>query len=151
VPDKTTRDETLPFIDEHRVLVGAPAAVVWRALTGRPFGGSGSGTLSAILGTEPARSSGEPFTEGSTVPGFKVSEAIPGERLTFTGRHRFSRYMLRFTLEAQAESTVLVASSYATFPGLHGKAYRLMVIGTGAHKVVVNRMLDQVREDAERA
>jgi hypothetical protein len=59
--------------------------------------------------------------------------------------------MLRFTLEARAESTELVAGSYAAFPGLHGKAYRLMVIGTGAHKVVVKRMLDQVREDAERS
>jgi hypothetical protein len=107
--------------------------------------------LSALLGTEPARSSGEPFAVGSTVPGFRVTEAITGERLTFAGRHRFSRYMLRFTLEAQAETTVLAASSYAVFPGLHGRVYRGMVIGSGAHKALVNRMIDRVRQDAERS
>jgi hypothetical protein len=149
VPDDAARDAALPFIDDHRVLVRAPADAVWRALTGRPL--KPSEALAALLGAEPARVSGAPFTEGSTVPGFRVSEAIPGERLTLTGRHRFSRYMLRFILEARADSTLLVAQSYASFPGLAGKAYRRMVIGTGAHKVVVNRMIDKVRKDAERA
>jgi hypothetical protein len=80
-----------------------------------------------------------------------VAETIPGERLTFTGRHRFSRYMLRFTLEAEDDMTVLAASSHAVFPGLHGRAYRLLVIGSGAHKALVNRMIDEVRRDSERS
>ena len=55
------------------------------------------------------------------------------ERLVLTGRHRFSRYALVFELEPLGEHTVLKALTYAVFPGLHGRVYRLLVIGSRAH------------------
>ena len=38
----------------------------------------------------------------------------------------------------------------AVFPGLKGRAYRTLVIGTRMHVLVTNRVLDSVRRRAER-
>ena len=44
-----------------------------------------------------------------------------------------------------AGSTSLHAHSYAEFPGVHGRVYRALVIGTRAHVVATNHMLRSVR------
>lgn len=144
-------DGDLPFIDEHQVHVSTSAPAVWRALTtqlsGRGLGGGAA--LAHLLAAEPRRASGSGLAEGATLPGFKVAEAAPGRRVRLTGRHHFSRYSLIFTLVTQPDGTVLIARTLAEFPGLRGSAYRWLVIGSGAHRVLVARLLRAVRRQAE--
>jgi hypothetical protein len=142
----------LPFIDEHQVLVPAPAATVWLCLTRQltPARLGGGRALAYLLGTDPRQVTGTPLDQGATLPGFAVSEAVPGRLVRLTGRHRFSRYALVFGLTPQSDGTLLSARSYAEFPGPHGWAYRQLVIGSGAHRVIVARMLREVRARARR-
>lgn len=145
-------DDDLPFIDEHQVLVAAAAPAVWRSLTReltrRPRL-AGAEALVYLLAAEPRRASGGPVTEGTTLPGFTVSEAVPERHVRLTGRHRFSRYALILTLVTRADGTVLSARTHADFPGLRGSVYRRLVIGSGAHHIVVSRLLRAVRRQAE--
>ncbi|MER5515221.1 hypothetical protein [Streptomyces sp. NPDC002763] len=146
--------EEPPFIDEHTVFVKASSAAVWRALV-RVYGGRGSVRSSGIevyghlVGAEPRRCSGEPLAEGSTLPGFEVAESVPGRLVRFTGRHRFSRYALVLALEERNGGTVLGARTYAEFPGPAGRAYRRLVIASGAHAALLTRHLHAVRRRAE--
>lgn len=135
----------LPFVDEHRLLVPAPPAVVWPALAAHVAGMRGAGALARVLGTSPRRASGVPLEPGATVPGFAVTAAEPERLVRLSGRHRFSRYALTFTLAAAPGGTVLGARTDAAFPGPHGRAYRLLVISSGAHRLAVARMLRDVR------
>ncbi|MGH3484677.1 MAG: hypothetical protein ACRDPQ_15765 [Nocardioidaceae bacterium] len=140
----------LPYIDEHRVLVSAPAPAVWRALADhlahprRP-----AGAYAHLVAADPRRTSGQLLDEGATVPGFAVADVVPEQSVRLAGRHLFSRYALVLTLEAQPDGTLLSARTYAEFPGLHGRAYRVLVIGSGAHRVMVGRILRDVRRRAE--
>jgi hypothetical protein len=62
------------------------------------------------------------------------------------GRHRFSRYALVFRLTESANGqTTVAARSYAEFPGPHGRVYRALVIGPGAHVVATNQILRAIR------
>ncbi|MEU5531107.1 hypothetical protein ABZ744_29670 [Micromonospora chersina] len=143
----------LPFVDEHRTLVAAPPADVWRSL-GAQFThhrASGADLVAHLLGTVPRRAGGPPLTEGAAVPGFAVAEAVPERRLRLAGRHRFSRYVLQFDLADRADGTLVSARTYAAFPGPHGGLYRLLVIGSGGHRLAVRRMLRDIRARAERA
>ncbi|MBY8871440.1 hypothetical protein K7640_06225 [Micromonospora sp. PLK6-60] len=144
-------DDGLPFVDEHSVLVAAPADAVWQALARLVAGFRSDGTapLAHLLGAVPVRAAGTPLDEGATVPGFAVAEAVPGRYVRLTGRHRFSRYALLWTLTPQPDGTLLSARSEAAFPGPHGRAYRLLVITSGAHRTMVRRMLRTVRRRAQ--
>lgn len=129
----------LPYVDEHALLVAAPVASVWAALgsyvDGRLATGRGS-ALTRVLGTSPAS-------------GFGVAERVPAERIALVGRHRFSRYRLVFTVAPTGDgATRLGATTYAAFPGPHGAAYRLLVIGLGPHALATRRMLASVAEGA---
>jgi hypothetical protein len=125
----------LPFVDEHAISIAASRDVVWSALE-RYVATSlrvGDGPLARILGTQPAA-------------GFEVSDSRPTDRLTLIGRHRFSRYMLAFDLaDATDGITRLSAKTYAAFPGVHGRIYRALVIGTGAHAVATDRIVRSIR------
>lgn len=126
------------YVDEHRVRVAASREQVWLALEHWAWSlcASEHGLLGRVLGTEPAA-------------GFAVTEASPPERLTLTGRHRFSRYALVFALDPAGDgATWLRALTYADFPGLRGRAYRGLVIGGGLHVLATRRMLDQVARRA---
>ncbi len=138
----------LPFVDEHRLLVPAPPAAVWRALAGHVGAMTGAGPLAWALGTDPRRASGAPLQVGATVPGFAVTEVEPERLARLTGRHRFSRYALTFTLAAAPGGTMLGARTDAAFPGPHGRAYRLLVISSGAHRLAVARLLRDIRRRA---
>lgn len=145
-------DNALPFIDEHRVLVSAPAPAVWRSLTTqlaspRP---DGAAALAQLVAAEPRRASGHPLDQGATIPGFAVAEAEPGRLVRLTGHHRFSRYALTFTLVTQPDGTLLSARTDAEFPGPHGWVYRQLVITSGAHRILTVRMLRTVGRRAER-
>ena len=82
---------------------------------------------------------------GATLPGFQVEQACPPSRLALAGRHRFSRYALVFELEdTSPEGTRVRARSWGVFPGVRGRSFRALVIGTGAHRVVVRRLLRRI-------
>lgn len=136
----------LPYIDEHRQPVGAPAEAVWAAVARvlrQDMGGSEA--FARLLGCDPLRSTAE-FTgrPGETVPGFRVFEAEPGRRLELRGRHRFSNYALTFVVEGGE----LRALTHAEFPGLRGRLYRALVIESGMHRLFTRRMLRRIARAA---
>jgi hypothetical protein len=137
--------EQLPYIDELRQRVSAPADVVWTALLKvlrREMGGSA--TIARTLGCEPAQGTPEfAGRPGEAVPGFRVVEAEPGRRLVLRGRHRFSNYALTFVLD----SDQLRAQTHAAFPGVLGWLYRAAVIWSGGHQLVTQRLLRQVARE----
>jgi hypothetical protein len=49
----------------------------------------------------------------------------------------------------QPDGTRLSARTDAAFPGIHGRAYRAAVIGSGGHRRVMERMLRSIRRAAE--
>jgi hypothetical protein len=145
-------DTDLPFIDEHQILVTAPAAAVWRSL-GTQFTGSrisGTAVLVHLAGAEQRHVSGAPLTEGATVPGFRVAAAEPETHVSLAGRHRFSRYLFDFTLVPEPGGTMLIARSFGEFPGLLGGAYRRLVIDSGGHRVIVRHLIRTIARRAER-
>jgi hypothetical protein len=130
-----TVDADLPFVDEHSTTIEAPVAVAWpglRAYVDRLLAAHDGGLLTRVLGTRPAA-------------GFEVTEEVPERRLELTGQHRFSRYALVLELEPAGERTVLRALTYARFPGLHGRVYRALVIGTRAHVLATRGLLRSAR------
>lgn len=131
----------LPYIDEHALQIAAPADAIWAALLRVVRGLAGSTALARILGCDPARASGS-FTgrPGDAVPGFRVIDAEPGRRLALGGHHRFAAYTLTFVLDGDR----LRARTHAAFPGIRGKLYRALVIGSGAHRLVTRRLLRQI-------
>jgi hypothetical protein len=134
--DNFANDEQgrLPFVDEHAIRIAAPRELVWPALQ-RHVAASlrMAGPLAKILGTEPPT-------------GFEVVDSRPTERLTLAGSHRFSKYLLVFEVaDASDGGTQLRAKTYAEFPGVRGRVYRALVIGTRAHVAATNHILRSVR------
>ncbi|ORW66832.1 SRPBCC family protein [Mycolicibacter senuensis] len=131
--------DDLPYIDEHTVDVAAPRQLVWSGLrryVESLLDGAERNPLVALLGPQPRA-------------GFAVAESVEQQRLSLTGRHRFSRYRLVFALsDAPDGGTRVHALSYAAFPGLRGRVYRGLVIGTRLHVVATNYMLHGIRAAA---
>jgi len=122
--------ECLPYIDEHVITVDVNRADTWSALL--------------MLWCDNPH-------DASTVraPFFALEETVPMHRLALTGRHPFAVYRLVFELDDQGSGrTRLAAHSWADFPGVHGKVYRALVIGTGWHRVAVRRLLKQIAAKA---
>ncbi|MEV4619923.1 hypothetical protein AB0J74_14590 [Asanoa sp. NPDC049573] len=141
----------LPFVDERHVRIAAPAETVW-AVLGRQaqrIAAGGAAWYAPLVGAQPRHASGQPLTQGATLPGFAVVESVPGRRLLLHGRHHFSRYALHLTLAEDAGHTRLTARTDAAFPGVHGWCYRQLVIGSGAHAVLLDRLLRTIRRHAE--
>jgi hypothetical protein len=82
----------------------------------------------------------------ATVPtGFVLDEARPPERFALEGRHLFAIYRWVFELDEEASQRTRVrATSWAKFPGLHGKVYRALVIGSGGYRIAVRWMLKRI-------
>jgi len=146
--------ERLPAIDEHGALVLAPVQEVWEALlivVDRSFSRPRKARIARALGCAQTESSGPIGQIGSTRPGFIVARVVEPAVLALAGRHRFCRYGLVFRLEETRDGrTLLRAETRAEFPGLRGRAYRTLVIGSRGHVLVVNRVLRAVRRRAER-
>jgi hypothetical protein len=79
-----------------------------------------------------------------------VARSKPPTELALEGAHRFSRYALTFRLDELAASRSKVrAETRAAFPGLHGRAYKTLVISSRAHVVAVRRLLRLIKRRAE--
>lgn len=118
--------ERLPYIDEHAITIDANRDDTWAALL-------------RVMCRDPHDPSTVPF-------GFVLDEAKPPARFGLRGRHWFAVYRWVFELDALDEParTRLRAATWAAFPGIHGRAYRALVIGTGGHRIVVRRTLKRV-------
>jgi hypothetical protein len=126
----------LPRVDEHATVVAASVGEVWPALLetlDRTFSRPVVSVYARIVGCAEATASGpRPLAEGAKIPGFRVAAADPARELVLEGRHRFSSYALTFHLDQLGSgSSRLRAESQASFPGMAGRLYRLLVIGTG--------------------
>lgn len=117
--------ERLSYIDEHAITIDANRADTWSALL-------------RVMCRDP--------DEPATVPiGFVLDEALPPERFALKGRHPFAVYRWVFELDEQTrDRTRLRATTWAAFPGLRGRIYRGLVIGTGGHAVVTRATLKRV-------
>lgn len=139
--------ERLPYIDEHATTTGATREQAWTALVETVRRQTAGGErLARLLGCDPAVTS--PRFEalpGQTIPGFRVAEAEPGRRLVLRGRHRFSDYQLTVLLDDDGS---LRAQTHAAFPGLKGRAYKTLVIGTRFHVLATRRILHAVARRA---
>lgn len=143
------------FIDEYDTEIEASPDRVWDALVatvGALFPDLPR-WLARVWGLEPPTRTDAwhaALTVGATVPGFTVAELEPARLLTLRGRHRFSDYELRFEIDrSPGERSRLRAISSAEFPGIKGRLYRAVVIGTGGHRVAVRRILRSVARRAE--
>ncbi len=130
------------LIDDHAIGIPADRERVWAEL--RSFvdglGFPEQGVVGRLVGLAWA---------ADPPSGFRIAEERLCERVVLEGRHRFSRYRLVFTLtDGPPGSTRLTATSYGDFPGLPGKAYRALVIGTRGHVLAVRRMLRTIRSRA---
>ncbi len=150
-----TPESPLPYVDELDVDVGADRDATWSALLRVVEGsfasarGRGPAWLLACEDTE--LSGPRPLAQGSSFPGFHVETAEPESTLALAGRHRFSTYLLTFRLEdAAGGGTSLTAETRAAFPGLKGRVYRALVIGTRMHVLVTRRLLTASKRRAER-
>ncbi|MBF6548119.1 hypothetical protein [Nocardia brasiliensis] len=121
--------ERLSYIDEHARSIDANRDRVWHALL-------------KVVCRDPA--------DPATVPaGFVLDAAEAPSKLALSGQHWFSRYALIFELDEQGTNRTRVrARSLANFPGLHGKIYRALVIGSGGHRLVVRRLLRRIEAAA---
>ncbi len=150
-----TGAEHLPYVDEHSVAVDAPPDATWDALlrvVEGSFGSPSTARGARLLGCADVKPAGpRPLAAGSAVPGFHVGVADAPRELALLGRHRFSDYALVFHLDPAPSGTTLRAETRAAFPGLRGRAYRALVIGTRAHVLVTRRLLAAVERRAERA
>ena len=121
--------ERLLYIDEHAITVPADRATTWHAV------------LRTICGNP---------EDPETVPfGFALDVAEQPERFALKGQHWFSVYKLIFLLsDDPAGGTRVAAQTWAAFPGIKGRFYRALVIGSGGHRVVVRIMLRRIAAQA---
>ena len=147
--------ERLPYIDEHSTCVGAGPERTWAALVavGRAMHGP-AGPLGWLMGLQPARASGD-WRRGRwrRAPRCRDSRSSRRARRRVwrcAGRHRFSRYALVFELEdiEAARARGSRARSWGGFPGVHGLLLSGSGVGSGAHRVVVRRLLRRIEARA---
>jgi hypothetical protein len=128
---------SLPLLDEHSATIQASRSAVWPAVRRYAHGlaRSDHAVLDRVLGTEPRS-------------GFELAEEVEGQRVVLTGRHRFARYRLVFQLNAESSSATKVSVlSFAAFPGIRGRIYRGLLMGTRGHVLAVRRMLRTIQRD----
>ncbi len=147
--------ERLPYIDDHVKTIPASRERVWGALLTVMRGQLGRKMpkpVAVVWGLQQRTRTGDwsaGVSVGDTIPGFEVGEVDQQRVLSLRGRHRFSRYELRFELSERAPGHVEIhAKTFAEFPGPHGRMYRALVIGTGGHRIAVRRILSSISRHA---
>jgi len=133
------------YRDVRTAVVEASERAVWQAVLdqvevlGRPA------WYVWLIGCRDRRALGQrPLAVGSAVPGFRVTAADPPDRLVLDGVHRFSVYTLTFRLVPDGATTLLEAHTDATFPGVLGAIYRLLVIDSGFHRLATRSIVARV-------
>lgn len=143
---------SLPSVDEHSIEIGASVDRTWEALIAalpRSFDTRSARRGAALLGSEYREARGEPSVIGSTLPGFIVARSVRPATLALEGQHRFSRYALIFCIDELGRGrSRLRAETRADFPGVKGRAYRGLVIRSGAHVRATRKILEAVRSRA---
>ena len=130
--------EKLPFIDEHRIPVAASPERTWDALL----------RFSRRRLERPAPKAFIALWQLEPKSGFeRVAESAP-RHLALRGRHRFSDYELAFDVDTGPDGVTLCATTSAVFPGLAGRAYRALVIGSRGHRLAVGYMLASIARSA---
>lgn len=145
--------EQLPPIDEHSIEVDAPAEAAFAALFP---------TLESALGTKFAQSycervdameteaHGDLHHPGGTLPGFTVTRTIAPVMLALAGKHRFAQYAVVFRIDLlPGQRSRVRLETRAQFKGRKGRFYRIGVIGSRGHVLVVRRMLRSIKRRAE--
>jgi hypothetical protein len=150
-----TDETSLPFIDEFDVPVdAAPTETFLAAVRGmsRAFETAGGRAFSAWLRCEHRGSTfSVPPEIGQEANGFRVARADAPTALVLEGRHRFAIYRLSFLIDPVGEGrSRLRARTHARFPGVSGRLYRALVIGSGGHALIVRRMLARMASSAGR-
>ncbi|MFI2366216.1 SRPBCC family protein [Promicromonospora sp. NPDC019610] len=134
------------YRDVHATTVGAPPEAVWPAVLDQVEVLGTPAWYVRLIGCRDRGPAGpRPLTAGSVVPGFRVRAADPPDRLVLDGVHRFSVYTLTFRLVPDAAGTRVEAHTDATFPGVLGAVYRLLVIDSGIHKIATRSIVTRVR------
>ena len=133
--------------------MAASPEATWRALTAAVTGGSNrrAGRVYArLVGATHVNISGQPGTVGSTVAGFVVTAANQPSELVLEGAHRFGIYRLGLYVDDLGDgASRLRAETNAAFIGLAGRIYKLFVIDSRAHVLLVRRMLRGIKGRAE--
>ena len=105
----------------------------------------------ALLGLETAFAQGVLSGLAAAGLGHRLTESFGApRRLALRGRHPFATYRLVYELDPEADGVRLRALTFADFPGLRGRVYRALVIGSGGHRIVVRRMLRRVADHVSR-
>jgi hypothetical protein len=148
--------DQLPHVDEHSVEIEAGADATWESVLRVAEGSTASAAkarIARLLGCADTEASGpRPLGAGSAFPGFRVEAAERPRELALVGGHRFSDYALIFRIDDLGGGrTRLRAETRAEFPGLSGRVYRALVIGTRGHVVATRRLLGFAKRGAERA
>lgn len=144
--------EELPFIDRHGLVIEADPASVWEALVAilpRWMGSKPGGVYAGLIGARDRRVQGSPDRVGSTLVGFHITEAERPGRLVMRGSHHFSEYELIWTIDDLEDGRChLQAETRARFPGIHGRAYRALVVGSGMHVRTLRKVLAAISRRA---
>jgi hypothetical protein len=156
VGETEAAEPQLPWVDEHATEIDGTPAVAWPALlrtVEKMTEGGAAPRYARAVGCADTEAAGpRPLEVGSTIPGFHVAALAPERLLALRGSHHFSDYELVFRLEPLGGvRTRLIAETRAVFPGVKGRAYRALVIGTRMHVLVVRRVQGRVVKRVERA
>jgi Polyketide cyclase / dehydrase and lipid transport len=132
------------YRDVRATAIAAPPDVVWRSVLDQ-VEVLGPARYVRLIGCRDRRAEGpRPLEAGSAVPGFRVAEADPPHELVLDGVHRFSVYTLTFRLLPDGAGTRLEAHTDATFPGVLGAIYRLLVIDSRFHKIATRSIVARI-------
>ncbi|MGB2851943.1 MAG: hypothetical protein WBB30_03530 [Solirubrobacterales bacterium] len=146
--------QDLPPVDEHALEIEAPAEAAWAALfptLGRALDTRSSRRLARVLDCRDQIAEGDLHHPGGTLPGLVVARSVAPVMLALMGEHRFSKYALVFRIDLLPGQRCRVrAETRAMFPGRTGSLFRLAVIRTRTHVIVVRRMLRRLKKRAEK-
>lgn len=138
------------YRDVRTATLTASPEIVWRAVLDQVEVLGLPSWYVRLIGCRDRQASGpRPLAAGSVVPGFKVTTADPPAEIVLDGVHRFSVYTLTFRVVPTDAGTRLEAHSDATFPGVLGAIYRLLVIDSRFHKLATRSIVTRIRRRAE--
>jgi hypothetical protein len=138
------------YRDVRAATLAASPEIVWRAVLDQVEVLGLPSWYVRLIGCRDRQAAGpRPLAAGSVVPGFKVTTADPPTEIVLDGVHRFSVYTLTFRVVPTDAGTRLEAHSDATFPGVLGAIYRLLVIDSRFHKLATRSIVTRIRRRVE--